>query len=146
MWTLPPFLFNMVVDGLVGCGHPGRAKSSVHIQGLVPHLLAGGGGVSLLQYADDTNIMVKRWELDVANLKFRLLYFQQMFGLTINFTKSETMVVGYSEDEQPSIADHLTCKLGSFPSSYLGIPISDSRLSVSDISPYVTKIQHRVKP
>lgn len=80
------------------------------------------------------------------NLKFLLLYFQQMSGLTINFSKSEVMVLGYSEDERQSIADRLNCRLGTSPSSYLGIPISDSRLSVADLRPIVVKIQHRVEP
>ena len=45
-----PFLFNMVVDALAAILD--KAKGAGHIHGIVPHLV-GGGGVSLLQYADD---------------------------------------------------------------------------------------------
>lgn len=127
----------MVVDAFAAIFD--AAKGAGHIRGEVPHLV-NGGGVSLLQYADDTIIMVEGSEGDIANLKFLLLYFQQMSGLTINFSKSEVMVLGYSEDERQSIADRLNCRLGTFPSSYLGIPISDSRLSVADLRPTVVKI------
>ena len=133
----------MVVDALAAILD--KAKGAGHIHGIVPHLV-GGGGVSLLQYADDTIIMVEGSTQDVANLKFLLLCFQQMSGLTINFDKSEVMVLGYPPVEAQAIADRLNCRLGSFPTTYLGIPISDSRLTVADLRPTVTRMQHRVEP
>lgn len=68
-----------------------------------------------------------------------------MSGLTINFSNSEVMVLGYSKADRQSIADRLNCRLGSFPTSYPRIPISDSRLSMADLWPCVTKLQHRVE-
>uniref|UniRef100_A0A453KE83 Reverse transcriptase domain-containing protein n=1 Tax=Aegilops tauschii subsp. strangulata TaxID=200361 RepID=A0A453KE83_AEGTS len=133
----------MVVDALAVILD--KAKSAGHIHGLVPHLV-GGGGVSLLQYADDTIIMVEGSAFDIANLKFLLLCFQQMSGLTINFDKSEVMILGYPPEEAQAIADRLNCRLGTFPTTYLGIPISDSRLTVADLRPTVTRMQHRVEP
>uniref|UniRef100_A0A453NLQ1 Reverse transcriptase domain-containing protein n=1 Tax=Aegilops tauschii subsp. strangulata TaxID=200361 RepID=A0A453NLQ1_AEGTS len=118
-----PFLFNMVVDALAVILD--KAKSAGHIHGIVPHLV-GGGGVSLLQYADDTIIMVEGSATDIANLKFLLLCFQQMSGLTINFDKSEVVILGYPPEEALAIADRLNYHLGTFPMTYLGIPISDS--------------------
>ena len=69
--------------------------------------------------------MVECSTQDVANLKFLLLCFQQMSSLTINFDKSEVMVLGCPPEEAQAIADRLNCRLGSFPTTYLGIPISD---------------------
>src|SRR4051812_39855550 len=79
------FLFNMVVDALVAILD--RAKAVGHIKGIVSHLV-GGNGLSLLQYADDTIIMVEGSASDIMNLKFLLLCFQQMSGLGINFDNS----------------------------------------------------------
>uniref|UniRef100_A0A453BSC1 Reverse transcriptase domain-containing protein n=2 Tax=Aegilops tauschii subsp. strangulata TaxID=200361 RepID=A0A453BSC1_AEGTS len=90
--------------------------------------------------------MVEGSESDISNLKFLLLCFQQMSGLRINFDKSEVMVLGYAQDERQSIADRLNCQLGSFPTTYLGIPISDSRLTVAELRPTVGKLQHRIEP
>ena len=90
--------------------------------------------------------MVEGSEVDIANLKFLLLCFQQMSGLKINFEKSDVMVMGYSPSESMTIANRLNCRLGSFPTSYLGTPISDSRLSVADLRPSVTKLQSRCEP
>lgn len=93
----------------------------VYIRGIVPHLVPGG--VSFLQYANNTILLVEGIEMDIINLKFLLLCFQEMFWLTINFNKSEVMVLGYSENFRQSIAARLNCWLGSFPTSYLGVPI-----------------------
>src|SRR3990170_7929329 len=109
----------MVVDALAAILD--KPKAAGHIRGVVPHLV-GGGGVSLLQYADDTIIMVEGSVQDIANLKFLLLCFQQMSGLTINFDKSEVMVLGYPPEETQAVADRLNCRLGTFPTTYLGIP------------------------
>ena len=69
-----------------------------------------------------------------------------MSGLMINFDMSEVMILGYPPDEALAIADRLNCLLGTFPMTYLGIPISDSRLTVADLRPTVTRMQHRVEP
>ncbi|KAE8774403.1 ABC transporter G family member 37 [Hordeum vulgare] len=111
-----------------------KAKEAAHIRRVVPHLV-GGGGLSLLQYADDTIIMVEGSEGDIANLKFLLLCFQQMCGLKINFDKSEVMILGYPPKESQIIVDRLNCQLGSFPTSYVGVTISDSCLSVAELRP-----------
>jgi hypothetical protein len=66
---------------------------------VVGHLIPRGG-VTHLQYADDTVIMVEGSELDIANLKFLLLCFATMSSLKINFDKSEVVVVGYNPEEQ----------------------------------------------
>ena len=99
-----PFLFNMVVDALASILD--KAKAAGHILGITPHVVEGGG-VSLLQYADDTIIMMQGSEAEIANLKFLLLCFQHLSGLKINFAKSEVMVLGYSPSESQSIANRL---------------------------------------
>jgi hypothetical protein len=71
-----------------------KAKIVVHISGVVGHLIPGGG-VTHLQYVDDTMIMVVGSELDIIYLKFLLLCFEEMSGLRINFDKSEVVILGY---------------------------------------------------
>ncbi|KAE8767428.1 hypothetical protein D1007_61195 [Hordeum vulgare] len=73
-----PPAFNLTVDALAGILD--KAKLAGHIQGLVGHLISGGG-VSHLQYADDTMIMVTGSDSDIVNLKFLLLCFEEMSGL-----------------------------------------------------------------
>lgn len=51
---LSPVLFNIVVDMLAVLIE--RSKESGHFDGLVPHLVEGG--LSILQYADDTIVFL----------------------------------------------------------------------------------------
>lgn len=91
-------------------------------------------------------IMVSGSDSDIANLKFLLLYFEEMSGLKINFDKSEVVVLGYSEAEQHRIADNLKYKLAAFPISYLGMPLAESRILVSGFDPLVGRVASRVEP
>ena len=137
-----PLLFDFVVDALDAI----LLKASVagHIQGVIPHLIPGG--ITHLQYADDTMIMIHKSDLALANLKFLLICFELLSGLKINFHKSEVIVMGCSLEEQARVANVLNCGLGSFPFTYLGFPMSDHRLSLVDWEPLADKVGHRVDP
>ena len=54
-------------------------------------------------------ITVEGWGLYIINLKFLLLCFEAMYGLKINFDKSETVMMGYLVIDQQRIADNLNC-------------------------------------
>src|SRR3954465_6510961 len=122
---ISPLLFNAAADALAAILD--RARGAGHISGVVGHLIPGGGS-SHLQYVDDTMIMVQGSDLDIINLKFVLLCFESLSGLTINFDKSEVMILGYSEEERQWIADNLNCRLADFPITYLGMPIRETRV------------------
>jgi hypothetical protein len=76
----------------------------------VSHLIPEG--VTHLQYADDTMIMVQNTELSLINLKFILLCFELLFGMKINFHKSEVIVMGCDSEEQARVARLLNYKQG----------------------------------
>jgi hypothetical protein len=76
-----PLLFNTAVDVLAKILK--KDKISGHISGVVGHLIPRGG-ITHLQYAHDTMIMVEGSERDLVKLKF-LLCFEAMSGLKINF-------------------------------------------------------------
>jgi hypothetical protein len=104
-------LFNFVADALDAILV--RAREASHIQGVVPHLIPGG--VTHLQYADDTMILIQNSKEGLRNLKFILLCFEILSGLKINFHKSEVIVMGMEAEEQARVARLLNCKQGRFP-------------------------------
>jgi hypothetical protein len=108
---LSPILFDFLVDALAAM--LAKANSAGHIKGVVSHLIPGG--VTHLQYADDTVILIEPTDLGIANLKFLLLCFENMSGLKINFDKSEVLVTGVLDEEKRRLANLLNCKLGTCP-------------------------------
>ena len=62
-----------------------------------------------------------------------------MFGSKINFSKSEVLLIHGDQDKCLSYADIFNCQVGSFPLKYLGVPVSPSRLHVSDWDNLVEK-------
>nr|XP_051229140.1 uncharacterized protein LOC127346942 [Lolium perenne] len=139
---LSPILFDFMVDALAAM--LARAKEAGHIRGLVSHLIPGG--VTHLQYADDTMVMIEPTDEGIANLKLILLSFELMSGLKLNLAKSEVVVVGTTSLEQERVARLLNCRLGKFPIRYLGLPISDKTLRASDWDFLTTKVAKRVDP
>jgi hypothetical protein len=91
---LSPLLFNFVVEALSTM--LARANAAGHISGVVPHLIPGG--LTHLQYADDTLILIQYEEQQLINLKFVLLCFEEMSGLKINYLKSEVIVLNQPRD------------------------------------------------
>jgi hypothetical protein len=115
-----------------------HAREAGHVQGVVPHLIPGG--VSHLQYADDTMILVQNSPECLINLKFILLCFEFLSGMKINFHKSEVIVMGADADEQARVARLLNCKQGKFPFTYLGFTMSDHKLSIADMESLVAAV------
>ncbi|WVZ80083.1 hypothetical protein U9M48_027589, partial [Paspalum notatum var. saurae] len=81
---LSPFLFNLVADMLAIL--ISRAKDNGH-RGVVPHLV--DCGLSILQYADDTILLLEHDLEEAKNMKLVLNVFEQLSRLKINFHKNE---------------------------------------------------------
>ena len=98
-----------------------RAKSDGQIRGIVPNLV--DGGLSILQYSDDT-IFFMDHDIDMAhNMKLLLCAFEHLSGIRINFNKSELYCFGKAQYHLDSYMEIFGCKVGEFPFNYLGIPI-----------------------
>jgi len=103
------------------------------------------GGLSHLQYADDTIIFLKDNETNYENLKFLLLCYESMSGMKINYNKSEVFAIGIEQVEIDRIAAIFGCKVGAFPIIYLGLPVSDRKLSKNQLSFMEQKVANRLR-
>uniref|UniRef100_A0A8R7PUA3 Reverse transcriptase domain-containing protein n=1 Tax=Triticum urartu TaxID=4572 RepID=A0A8R7PUA3_TRIUA len=119
-----PLIFNYVVDAFSAMLDKARADG--HIEGLVPHLIPGG--VTQLQYADNTTLLFEPDLHSIASIKLLLITFELLFGLKINFLKSEVITIGMGQQESRHADNLLNCKLGGFPIKYLGLPTSHRKL------------------
>jgi hypothetical protein len=138
---LSPQLFNFMAEAISVMLT--KACEAGHIAGVVSHLIPGG--ISHLQYADDTLILIQYNEQQISNLEFLLTCFEEMPGLKINYHKSEVMVMGQTPEIMQRVADMLNCKLGEFPFVYLGLPIADRKLTMDQWMFLVQKLGIRIE-
>ena len=78
--------------------------------------------ISHLLYADDTLIFC---QANIEQLKYPswiLMWFEALSGLKINLNKSKIIPIG-TVDNVEELASELGCKVRSFPTSYLGLPL-----------------------
>jgi hypothetical protein len=111
---------------------------------VVPHLIPGG--ITHLQYADDTVLLFQPDILSIASIKIMLICFEAMSGMKINFAKSQMFAIGMSEDEGVRIANIVNCHKADLPMTYLGLPCSDRTLLEADWDPTVLKVSSRCYP
>lgn len=137
---LSPILFNFVADGLSRMIL--KAQSNNLFCGLIDHII--DKGVAVLQYADDTIICLKHSIEGARNLKLLLYLYELMAGLKINFMKSEIMTINDDGDWANTYAGIFNCQVGPFPIKYLGVPVSPSRLHISDWLPLIEKSSKRL--
>jgi hypothetical protein len=96
----------------------------------VSHLVEGG--LSILQYPDDTIIFMENDLEKSRNMKLLLCAFEQVSDLKINFHKSEIICIGNAQDSLESYLELFGCKHEDFPLKYLVLPIHFKKLSNFD--------------
>jgi hypothetical protein len=90
------------------------------------------GGLSILQYVDDTILFMEHDLEKAQNLKLTLSAFEQLSGLKINFHKSELFCFGEAINEVNAYAILFSYGQGQFSMRYLGIPINYWRLTFAE--------------
>ena len=78
--------------------------------------------ISHLLYADDTLIFCKANKEKLKYLSWILMWFEALSGLKNNLNRSEIIPIG-TVDKVEELDSELGCKVGSFPTSYLGLPL-----------------------
>jgi hypothetical protein len=119
-----------------------RAKEDGQIGSLVPHLV--DGGISILQYADDTILFMEHDLAKAVNMKLILSFFEQLSGLKINFHKSELFCFGKAKEDEDNYRHIFGCEIGSLPFKYLGIPIHYRRLLNKEWKPMEDRFERKL--
>lgn len=127
---LSPYLFLLVADVL---------QQMIKLDQRISHPAASGKPCPELQYADDTLILLKADQDGLVALKQVLDLFCEATGLHINFNKSTMVPMNTSSSTTTALQSILGCQLGSFPQTYLGLPLSHEKLRLSVFSPLITR-------
>jgi hypothetical protein len=91
----------------------------------------------IIQYADDTLLVMQACSLQLSALKSVLEEFAQASGLRVNYAKSAIMSINISDDLLATLAESFGCQVGSLPFTYLGLPMGTTKPTVHDLSPLV---------
>lgn len=98
----------------------------------------------VLQYANDTLIVIKACSSQLIHLKELVELFANCSGLRVNYSKSSMMPINVSEEDVATLAHELNCSICTFPFTYLGMPLCLSMPRMEYFMPLLHKIIKRL--
>jgi hypothetical protein len=137
---LSPLLFVLATDLLQSL-----INEALH-KGLISLLLATSYGQAypIVQYANDTLIImpVDAWQLFF--LKGLLQSFAMATGLKVKFNKNFIVLINVPEDKVDILARTLGYQVASMPFTYLGLPIGTTKQIVQEFAPLLSRVRKRL--
>lgn len=98
----------------------------------------------VIQYADDTIIVMQGNEQQLTHLKGLLQSFTSSTGLRVNFHKSCLVPINMDSRKATDLANAFGCTVGSFPFTYLGLPLGLTKPQVKDYAPLICRVEKRL--
>ena len=98
----------------------------------------------IVQYADDTILIMPAEVQQVLKLKEALQSFSQSTGLDINYNKSSMIPINLDEVSMAHLATAFGCQVGKLPFTYLGLPVGTTRPKIVDLLPLVDCMERRL--
>jgi hypothetical protein len=98
----------------------------------------------IIQYADDTLMIMEACPQQLLVLKSILNTFADSTGLTVNYSKSNMIPINLTSKRLTHLSTTFNCQEGSFPFTYLGLPLSDSKSTIQEFLPLVHQVERRL--
>jgi hypothetical protein len=98
----------------------------------------------VIQYADDTLIVMKANATQLFCLKSLLHTFAETTGLKVNYSKSNMFPINLDDERLSHFASTLNCQKGSFPFTYLGLPLGITKPNLEYFLPMVVRVEKRL--
>jgi mannosylglycoprotein endo-beta-mannosidase len=137
---LSPLLFVLVADLLQAVLN--KAMS----QGIIKAPLNGMAcpDFPVIQYANDTLVVLKANARELICLKALLQTFTASTGLKVNYSKSCMMPINMDSTRLQHFANSINCKPGTLPFAYLVLPLGISKPSLEHFLPTVQRVERRL--
>jgi hypothetical protein len=98
----------------------------------------------IVQYADDTLLIMKVDAQHLWFLKSLLNSFAQSTGLKVNYQKSQMLPINVTEEKIQRFALTFGCSVGSFPFTYLGLPMGTTKPRMEELTPMMDKVERKL--
>ncbi|WVZ80002.1 hypothetical protein U9M48_027520 [Paspalum notatum var. saurae] len=131
-------LFILIMDVL---------NSLIHVASSSNLLLPLAGQCSwprISLYADDVVIFLKPELMDLSIVRDLLQCFGAVTGLKTNLMKSSAIPIQCSEEDVARTSEILSCSVGSFPCTYLGVPLTIHKPSKAVLMPLIDKVSSKL--
>jgi hypothetical protein len=137
---LSPLLFVLAADLLQALLNKATQDNLLKL----PIPLLHSSDFPVIQYADDTLIIMEGCSTQLQFLKTLLGNFSSSTGLRVNFAKSLMIPINIDTDRMNALAQAFGCSIGSLPFTYLGLPLGLSKPKVEEFLPLVSKCEGRL--
>ncbi|XP_073355123.1 uncharacterized protein [Aegilops tauschii subsp. strangulata] len=98
----------------------------------------------VVQYADDTLIILPVDKDQLLALKDMLRIFSKSTGLDVNYHKSFIIPINVDTAVMAELASAFGCQIGKMPFTYLGLPVGTTRPKILDFMPLVDCMERRM--
>jgi hypothetical protein len=98
----------------------------------------------IIQYADDTLLLMQADPDQLLCLKNLLCDFATSTNLKVNFHKSLIVPINVPDAKMATLAGLMECQIGTMPFTYLGLPTATTKPRMEDLAPILDQIERRL--
>jgi hypothetical protein len=103
-----------------------------------------GQDFPIIQYVDDTILIMEACPKQLFFLKAILNSFAMSTGLHVNYQKPNIYPINLSLDRMVTLAITFGCSVGTLPFTYLGLPMGTTKPNLAAFMPLIHKIEKRL--
>lgn len=98
----------------------------------------------IVQLADDTLLIMQADARQLFCLKAILNSFASSTGLMVNFNKSLLLPINVSSEKMQILAATFGYQIGSFPFTYLGLPLGTTKPKIEEFAPLLDRVERKL--
>jgi len=98
----------------------------------------------IIQYADDTLLIMQAEAQQLFFLKALLNSFADSTVLKVNYRKYQMISINVDDCKMQRLAGTFGCTIGKMPFTYLGLPMGTTKPRMEDLTPLMDRVERRL--
>jgi hypothetical protein len=98
----------------------------------------------IVQYADDTLLLLQADARQLVFLKSLLHSFAESISFHVNYRKSQMYPINVPHKKMTRLASTFGCDIGSMPFTYLGLSMGTTKPRFEDLTPMMDRVERRL--